>query len=69
MQEPRILFQVIISSLFMNKFISNLNNSICLPVEIIQRIWFKILIFFSPDLPENEATFAISNGGICDAKD
>ncbi|XP_073997467.1 meiotic recombination protein DMC1/LIM15 homolog isoform X1 [Rhodnius prolixus] len=26
-------------------------------------------IYDSPDLPENEATFAISNGGICDAKD
>ncbi|OXA65172.1 meiotic recombination protein DMC1/LIM15 homolog [Folsomia candida] len=26
-------------------------------------------IYDSPDLPESEATFAISNGGICDAKE
>ncbi|KAI8501107.1 PREDICTED: meiotic recombination protein DMC1/LIM15 homolog [Branchiostoma belcheri] len=26
-------------------------------------------IYDSPDMPESEATFAISNGGICDAKD
>lgn len=26
-------------------------------------------IYDSPDLPENECTFAISNAGICDAND
>lgn len=26
-------------------------------------------IGFSPDMPENEATFAITNGGVADAKD
>ena len=26
-------------------------------------------IYDSPDLPENEATFAITNGGLDDAKD
>lgn len=28
-----------------------------------------ILVSFSPDLPENEATFAITAGGIADAKE
>jgi hypothetical protein len=26
-------------------------------------------LFFSPDLPESEATFAITGGGIADAKE
>lgn len=26
-------------------------------------------LFYSPDMPENEATFAITAGGIADAKD
>ena len=27
------------------------------------------LFFCSPDLPENEATFAVTSGGIADAKE
>lgn len=26
-------------------------------------------VCYSPDLPESEATFAITNGGVADAKD
>lgn len=29
----------------------------------------KMYAFYSPDMPENEATFAITGGGITDAKD
>ena len=28
-----------------------------------------LIIVFSPDLPENEATYAITDGGIADAKE
>lgn len=28
-----------------------------------------LFICFSPDLPENEATFAVTSGGIADAKE
>ena len=30
---------------------------------------YVYFVFFSPDLPENEATFAVTNGGISDAKE
>lgn len=39
--------------------------SIC--VQLKRFVVFKF--YFSPDLPENEATFAIMKGGIADAKD
>lgn len=28
-----------------------------------------VKVYDSPDLPENEATFSIGDGGICDAKE
>lgn len=42
--------------------------------EVVNRTFYadepyKIEIYDSPDMPENEATFAISNGGVVDAKD
>jgi len=32
-------------------------------------IYWESLLFLSPDLPENEATFAVTSGGIADAKE
>ena len=32
-------------------------------------IFFSHFTFISPDLPENEATYAITEGGIADAKE
>ena len=46
-----------------NVFIHSRFSSIRFKMSII------IYLFCSPDLPENEATFAITSGGIADAKD
>lgn len=40
-------------------------------VKFLLVVWplFVPLYFLSPDMPENEATFAITSGGITDAKE
>lgn len=45
-------------------FVKFLNEAI--PFLLFLFIFF---VFCSPDMPENEATFAITNGGITDAND
>jgi len=52
------------------------NNCSIIPTKILG-VWYMYrklhilipILICSPDLPENEATFAISGGGITDAKE
>ena len=48
-----------------NLFIRSRFSSTCIRFKVS----IIIDLFCSPDLPENEATFAITSGGIADAKD